>query len=211
MRRWITGGRWERRVRRAEIAGWRRPSPRSGQAQVLRIVLVAVFGLSVGGFPASAQSNTLEYAVKAAYLFKFTPFVEWPSSAFPAPNSPFNVCVLGGDPFGGMLDQTVGGHQVGEHPVKVLRPQTADAAGVCHILYVGGARAPVAAAALSKLRGSPILTVTEQTLGVSGGVVQFLVKDGHVRFTIDANAAAANRMTISAKLLSLAASVGNGS
>ena len=197
-RRWIRGR-----------ARWLSP-PRLSQAQVLRTLLVVVFGLSVSSFPARAQSNTLEYAVKAAYLFKFTPFVEWPASAFATASSPFNICVLGGDPFGGVLDQTVGGHQVGEHPVKVLRPLTADAAGACHILYVGGARAP-AAAALSKFRGAPILTVTEQSLGVSGGVVQFVVRDGHVRFTIDAGAAAANRMIISAKLLSLAASVQGGS
>ncbi len=179
-----------------------------------------LFALSIGGFlaraesntlPARAESNTLEYAVKAAYLFKFTPFVEWPSSAFAAPTSPFYVCVLGGDPFGSVLDQAVSGHQVGEHPVKVRRLQTADGASECHILYFGAARAPVAAATLSKIRGAPILTVTEQNLGVSGGVVQFIVKDGHVRFTIDAGAAAANRVTISAKLLSLAASVQGGS
>ena len=186
------------------------PPPARSAGARLTIALVAAVAL-LGGAPMQAHGDTLEYAIKAAYLFKFTPFVEWPASAFAAPNSPFNVCVFGGDPFGAVLDQTVGGHQVGEHPVKVLRPQTADAASACHILYVGGARAPVAAATLSKLRGSPILTVTEQALGVSGGVVQFLVKDGHVRFTIDAGAAAANRMTISGKLLSLAASVGNGS
>jgi hypothetical protein len=174
-------------------------------------LMIAVCGLAVCSVPSRAESNTLEYAVKAAYLFKFTPFVEWPSSAFAAPTSPFYVCVLGGDPFGTMLDQAVDGHQVGEHPVRVRRLQSAEGASTCHILYFGTARAPVAAAALSKLHGAPVLTVTEQSLGVSGGVVQFVVKDGHVRFTIDAGAAAANRVVISAKLLSLAAAVRTGS
>jgi hypothetical protein len=172
---------------------------------------IAVGCLAVCSVPSRAESNTLEYAVKAAYLFKFTPFVEWPSSAFAAPTSPFYVCVLGGDPFGTVLDQAVDGHQVGEHPVRVRRLQSVDGTNNCHILYFGAARAPLAAAALSKLHGAPVLTVTEQSLGVSGGVVQFVVKDGHVRFTIDAGAAAANRVIISAKLLSLAASVRTGS
>lgn len=159
----------------------------------------------------AADGGALEYVIKAAYLYKFTPFVAWPASAFAAPSSPFYVCVLGADPFGSSLDQAVNGHQVGDHPVKVRRLQALDGSGECHILYLGATRAQTATAALDKVRGTPVLTVTEQSHGVSGGVVQFLVKDGHVRFTIDAGAAAANRVTISAKLLSLAASVQAGS
>jgi hypothetical protein len=187
-------------------------TPRTAPRPHARLALAAaILGLLSFGPTSRAQSNTLEYAIKAAYLFKFTPFVEWPASAFAAPNSPFYVCVLGGDPFGSALDQAVGGHQVGDHPVKVRRLQNADGASECHILYFGAARPPAAEVALSKTRGAPVLTVTEQSQGVSGGVVQFVVKDGHVRFTIDTGAAAANRVVISAKLLSLAAATKNGS
>ena len=165
------------------------------------IVFLAAIGLSHG-----ANGQALEYVVKAAYLYKFTPFVEWPASAFSAPASPFYLCVLGDDPFGSSLDQAVRGHLVGDHPVRIRRLQTLEEAGECHILYLGTARAKLASAALEKVHGAPVLTVTEQSSGVSGGVVRFLIKDGHVRFTIDTAAAAANRMVISAKLLSLAAS-----
>ena len=154
---------------------------------------------------ASAQSDTLEYAVKAAYLYKFTPFIDWPASAFATPTSPFYVCTLGGDPFGASLDRALAGHQVGDHPIKVKRLQATDGAGDCHILYLSDNRAHSAETALSKLRGAPVLTVTDQGLGVSGQIVQFVVRAGHVRFTIDATAAAANHVSISAKLLSLAA------
>lgn len=154
--------------------------------------------------PAMAAQATPEYVVEAAYLYKFTPFVEWPASAFAAPDSPFYVCVLGADPFGASLDQALAGHRVGDHPVKVRRLQSADGAEGCHILYGGSSRSQ-AEAAFNRVRGAPVLTVSDQSLGVSGGVVQFLVKDGHVRFTIDAGAAAANKVVISAKLLSLAA------
>ena len=203
-------GAWA--IRREQSARRRRP-PRGLRDAVSRgfALTLALLGLTIFSAPSEAESNTLEYAVKAAYLFKFTPFVEWPSTAFSAPTSPFYVCVLGGDPFGPALDQAVDGHSVGEHPVKVRRLQSADGANACHILYFGAARAPLAAATLTKLHGAPVLTVTEQGLGVSGGVVEFVVKDGHVRFTIDAGAAAANKVVISAKLLSLAASVRTGS
>lgn len=164
---------------------------------------LCALALGLGGVPAAAQSDTLEYAVKAAYLYKFTPFVDWPATAFAGPSSPFYVCILGADPFGSTLDQALDGHSVGEHPIKVRRIQSPDQAGECHILYVGAARSRTVDATLAKLRGAPVLTVSEQ--GGAGEIVQFVIKDGHVRFTIDAAAAAANHVTISAKLLSLAA------
>jgi hypothetical protein len=164
----------------------------------------------MSGASVRAESGTPEYVVKAAYLYKFTPFVEWPPSAFAAPSSPFYVCVLGGDPFGASLDQALSGRHVGQHPIQVRRLQALSGVDECHILYLGGPRGQVTAA-LSKVRGTPVLSVTEQSLGVGGGVVQFVVEDGHVRFTIDAGAAAANKVTISAKLLSLAAAVRAGS
>jgi hypothetical protein len=184
---------------------------RSGARGFRAACAALALALTALASPLAAQSGTIEYTIKAAYLFRFTPFVEWPSSAFATSSSPFNVCVLGGDPFGPSLDQAWNGRQVGGHPVRVRRLQGLDGSNECHILYIGESRAQTATAALSKVRGSPVLTVTEQSLGVSGGVVQFVVKDGHVRFTIDAGAAAANRVVISAKLLSLAASVKAGS
>jgi len=158
---------------------------------------------------AAANEGSLEYTVKAAYLYKFTPFVEWPPAAFANATSPFTVCVLGADPFGASLDQVLAGHQVGEHAVRVRRLQASDQPNECQILYAAGSRAQ-AMAAVNKVKGEPVLTVTEQSLGVSGAVVQFYVKDGHVRFTLDPAAATANGMTISAKLLALAAALQSG-
>jgi hypothetical protein len=158
---------------------------------------------------AAANEGSLEYAVKAAYLYKFTPFVEWPPAAFASATSPFTVCVLGADPFGASLDQVLAGRQVGERAVRVRRLQAVDQPEQCQILYAAGSKAQ-AMAAVNKVKGAPVLTVTEQSLGVSGAVVQFYVKDGHVRFTLDPQAATANGMTISAKLLSLAAAMQSG-
>jgi len=116
---------------------------------------------------------------------------------------------LGADPFGTSLDQVLAGHLVGDRAVRVRRLQAIDQPDECQILYAGSSRAQ-AAAALNKVKGAPVLTVTEQSLGVSGAVVQFYVKDGHVRFTLDPAAAQAHGMTISAKLLALAASIQAG-
>ena len=197
-------GAWA--IRREQSARRRRP-PRGLRDAVSRgfALTLALLGLTIFSAPSEAESNTLEYAVKAAYLFKFTPFVEWPSSAFAAPTSPFYVCGLGDDPFGPNLDQALNGGAVGDHPLKARRIQALDDADQCQILYLGAASAQATTAALNRVRGAPVLTVTEQSAGVSGGVIQFVVRDGHVRFNIDTAAAAANKVVISAKLLSLAA------
>lgn len=158
---------------------------------------------------AATGDGALEDVVKAAYLYKFTPFVEWPASAFTAPSSPFTICVLGADPIGASLDQVLAGRQVGEHSVRIRRLQAADLPDGCQILYVAASRAQVSAA-LDRVKGAPVLTVTEQSLGVSGAMVQFYVKDGHVRFTLDPAVANAHGMMISAKLLSLAAAIQSG-
>ena len=78
----------------------------------LRLV-VAALALAMAGAPtaAGADTNPLEYAVKAAYLYKFAPFVEWPAAAFASPSSPFQLCILGRDPFGAQLDHDVAGQR----------------------------------------------------------------------------------------------------
>jgi hypothetical protein len=170
------------------------------------IVLAATAILALGG-PANGQSGSVEYAVKAAYLFKFAPFVEWPASAFASPSSPITVCVGGADPFGAALDKSVAGQRIGDRPVTVRRLARVEGPSGCHILFVGSGRGQSQAEMLRSVRGAPVLTVADQGTGASGAIIQFVVRDNRVRFEIDANAAAAHRMTISSKLLSLALAV----
>jgi hypothetical protein len=169
--------------------------------------LVAALALVTGA--ARADSGGLEYAVKATYLYKFAPFVEWPPSAFASTASSFNICILGADPFGGTLDSAVSGQRIDAHPVTVTRVQKVDASSRCHILYLGASRAQSPQEALGVVRGKPVLTVSEQT--GAGAVILFVVQDNRVRFDIDTNAAAANGVTLSSRLLALANSIKAGS
>ena len=155
---------------------------------------------------ARAQGPSIEYAVKATYLYKFAPFVDWPAGAFASPSSPFQLCILGRDPFGGSLDQAVSGQRIDGHPVTVRRLDRVEAASGCHILYLGASRSQTVSEALRAVRGSPILTVADSDRQ-DGAIIKFVVRDNRVRFDIDTAAAATNRMTISSKLLSLATSV----
>lgn len=166
---------------------------------------LGLFGLACAP-PAAAQS--LEYAVKANYLYKFAPFVEWPPRAFASATTPFKICTLGEAPFGTALDEATQGQRVGEHPVVVHRLTTVTPADGCHVLYVG--RSNVAEEALRSVRGHPVLTVTDSSQAVTGGVVHFVLHRGRVRFTIDTAAARAQGLAISSKLLGLAVNIRQG-
>lgn len=151
-------------------------------------------------------AEPLEYAVKAAYLSKFGFYVAWPDSAFASATAPLNLCVVGEDPFGNLIDEAVAGQQVAGRPVAVKRLKTVARESGCHIAYVGGeARTQ---AVTDGLRGSTALVVTDaRSSGTAAGAVHFVIKDNRVRFTIDDDAAAQNGLEISSKLLSLAVSV----
>lgn len=171
--------------------------PRSAIAGALALALALPGGTAV------AQS--LEYPVKAAYLYKFGPFVEWPAGAFDSAVSPLTVCIVGDDPFGPVLDRALDGQAVGQHPVAVRRLDRLDRNSACHVAYVAGSRRQSVAEGLAGVRGAPVLTVTDS--GGPRGIVHFVVKDNRVRFHIDDQAAAQNGIVISSKLLSLALSV----
>lgn len=164
-----------------------------------------VLGVATAG-AAKAQAS-LEYAVKAAYLYKFAPFVAWPPAAFPTPTSPFTVCVFGEDPFGGVLDKTVHGQSVFGRRVEVRRLDQASGAPGCQLLYVGRASQQSAATVLQTVRSEPVLTVTDEAQGGSGGIVQFMVRSGHVRFALDADRARTSGLGLSSKLMALAVHV----
>jgi hypothetical protein len=165
--------------------------------------LAAMFLVAAGG-NALAQTS-LELAIKATYLYKFGPFVDWPAAAFDSPTSTVNICVVGVDPFGAVLDQAVTGQRLAQHPIAVRRLLGPEPH--CHIAFIAGTDAFVAQA-LDALRGTPVLTVTDVAPGnASHGIVNFVIDGNHVRFDIDADAAARNGISISSKLLSLARSV----
>ncbi|HEY1328329.1 MAG TPA: YfiR family protein [Casimicrobiaceae bacterium] len=154
------------------------------------------------------QDRSLEYAVKATYLYKFAPFVQWPDDAFESPASPLTLCVLGSDPLSALIDEAVGAQVVDGRPVAVrhLMPPLRETA--CHMLYVASSRAATLRQALETVRGRPVLTIADEAPpGEDGLVVNLVTIDGRVRFEIDLRAAAANRLVVSSKLLALALSV----
>jgi len=157
---------------------------------------------------AAAQGTSLEDAVKATFLYKFTPFVDWPAGAHDSPSSAINLCVVGNDAFADLLDDAVAAKPSENRSFAVRRFRTVDPTARCHVLYLPSSGAQTGPEALSAVRGTPVLTVTDQQHDPRRkGIVNFVLKDGRVRFEIDNEAAAENGLTLSSKLLSLAVSV----
>ena len=147
----------------------------------------------------------LEIAVKATDLYKFAAFIDWPNSAFAGPNDPAVVCVAGEDPFGAVLDQAVRGQRIGARPIVVMRLDRVERGAPCTILFIAPSRRQPPAEALDRMRGQPVLTVTDEADDPGArGMIDFVLRDGHVRFRIDPRAAERSGLSISSKLLSLA-------
>jgi len=151
---------------------------------------------------------SLEYAVKATYLYKLAPFVNWPPGTFTSPDAPFDICVLGRNPFHGFLEKSITGRSLGTHPFRVLALDAPAPGDDCQIVFISYPRAEQVRAALQVLDGKPVLTVTDsEDADSSGSIVQFVIRGGHVRFEIDNAAAVRNHLVISSKLLGLALAV----
>jgi hypothetical protein len=145
-----------------------------------------------------AQQVSLEYQLKAAYLFNFVKFVDWPSGAA---SGPLVICVAGRNPFGDTLAETLRGEQV-KHRMLATRVISMPEAGG-HVVFLphGISTMPYLRAA----RSSPMLTVGESPEFIAeGGIVNFIAEDGRIRFQISPGAAARADLRISSHLLRLA-------
>jgi hypothetical protein len=152
-----------------------------------------------------AQDSPSQYQVKAAYLFNFLKFVQWPEDAFQDSLAPIVIGIVGDDPFGEALPQVVVGKTVQGRDLVIRKFHDGEDLRGSHILFISASEKKRLPQLLASLRGSSVLTVGDMDHFVeSGGMIQFLIEDSRVRFAIDAGAATRSRLKISAKLLTLA-------
>jgi hypothetical protein len=152
-----------------------------------------------------AASDSPEYDVKAAFLFNFAKFVEWPPASFAGPDAPLAICVLGHDPFGVTLDNVVRDERVDDRPIAVERPPTAAAAEACQILFVSASEQPRFAEILRTVDRSRTLTVSDAPgFLAAGGALRFFLAGNHVRFEINADITDAAQFRVSSKLMRVA-------
>lgn len=172
-------------------------------APVTRLAAALCLALAV---PTAAQGPTLEYQVKAAYIYNFTKYVEWPSGALGT--GPLTICIAGRNPFGVALDDIVRDERIDNRPVAVhviLEPDPA-----CHVVFVpDGAATP---AYLRAAQGRPVLTIGEMPGFIAmGGIVNFVRDRDNVRFEINPEAAERANLRISSRVMRLARPPDRGS
>ncbi len=155
-----------------------------------------------------AQTTAKEYRIKAAFLFNFAHYVEWPPDSFKDTDSPLTYCTVGDDPFEGVLDQSLNAKSVGTHPLRVQHLKPPENFQGCQIVFIGANEKKRIASILETLKQSPVLIVGESNRFVQqGGTVGFLSEENTVRFEVNLDAAQRARLNISATLLSVAKTV----
>jgi hypothetical protein len=173
---------------------------------VRRLCLIIVSG-SLAAAGARAQALD-EYQLKAAFIYNFAKFVQWPSDAFQGPADPITTCVLGQDPFGHELEKAIKGKAIDGRPLALRRISNVRQAAGCRILFVGSSEGKRMNAIVTGLKETGVLTVGEtEGTTLNGAIINFTVESGKVRFEVDVDAADRGKLRVSSKLLSLARSV----
>jgi hypothetical protein len=157
---------------------------------------------------AHAADAPTEYQVKAAFLFNFAKYVDWPPQAFADATAPLVIGLVGADAIGDDLAKTIAGRSVNNRPLTVQRlPADADFKG-CHLLFVGAAERHRQAEILGKVKGASILSVGEaDNFLEQGGVMNFVKRDNRIRFQVNLDAARQAQLNVSSKLLGVAESI----
>jgi len=173
-----------------------------GKSHTAIVALCVLVGILSG---AQAQRPT-EYQVKAAFLFNFAKFVEWPDSVFEDARAPIVIGVIGNDPFGADLDQAVKGKIVRDRKLEVRRmPSLEEGETCCHILFISISESKRLKAIFSALRHRNVLTVGDMDgFCRNGGAVGFFLSRNKVRFEINADVVTRSGLKMSSKLLKLA-------
>jgi|SRR5665213_116413 len=176
----------------------------------MRLRKILCFGLSLGWLLAAATSRAQtphpsEYQLKAAFIYNFAKFIDWPSPASADQTPPFIIGVLGDNPFGNDFEQMIAGKKINDRPVSIRTFRTATEATNCQILFVSVSEKKRFPEIIQSLHTVPVLTVSETDGFIeAGGMVNFVEEAGKIRFQINDDAAKAARLKISSKLLSLA-------
>ena len=172
----------------------------------------AALGLSLllaGG--AHARDVELERSVKAAFLYKFLAYVEFPQHAFADAGAPLVIGVLGSDEMASEVQHSVAGRSVAGRAVLVRRLREGEPVGEVHLLFVAGSDGAKVARVLRQAPPGPILSVSEcGNWPQSGSIINFRIIDQHVRFDVSLDAAEKNNIKLSSRLLSVANHVTKG-
>jgi YfiR/HmsC-like len=167
-----------------------------------RLIWMIVLGAALG---APARAEVDEYQLKAAFLYNFAKFVDWPPEAFTSPSDPFTICVLGENPFGKALAGVIDGRTLNGRSFQLRPIPDAQHGNTCQILFVSSSERNRFRSILGELKASAILTVGDTAgFATAGGVANLTLEGETIRIEINIGVAKQNNLRISSKLLNLA-------
>lgn len=168
------------------------------------LILAVIVGRLFFGATAAPAQGFSEYDIKAAFLYNFGKFVQWPANTFASTNAPMTIGIYGDDPFHGNLASVINGRSINGHAV-VSRPVTFNELKTCQILFICASEQKNIDGILKELDDAGVLTVTENLDPFKSGVmINFVLQNDQIRFEINDAAARRVGLKISSKLLILA-------
>ncbi|HUS11805.1 MAG TPA: YfiR family protein, partial [Pyrinomonadaceae bacterium] len=154
------------------------------------------------------EPETIEQRVKAAFLYRFASYVDWPTSAFSRPGVPFTIAVVGAEAVASELGKMVNGRTLNDRPVVVKRLKAGDPLTDVHILFIGATEAARVQSLAVNAQSRSILSVTESDGALTqGSVINFVVSERKVRFEISLDSAEKSKLKLSSRLLAVAQDV----
>jgi uncharacterized protein DUF4154 len=191
-----------------------RKSPRHGRGQYrwlstarfhVQLCVMALLALTVAVPIRPQEAPSIEYQLKAAFLFNFAKFFAWPPDAFQSDKTPITLCVFRNDPFGGALDEVIRGKAINNRELLSRRIADLRDLKVCQLVFVSQKEEKQLPEILNSLKGASALIVGEgEDFAESGGTVQFFLENNKLRFAVNVDAIQRARLQASSKLLALA-------
>jgi hypothetical protein len=200
-----------RQLQGIEVLGSMLPGRRTWRVPNLRTALTAIamaYALLAVPITHAQSPKPSDYEVKAAYLYNFGRFVEWPAPVTTTRTGSFAICVLGEDPFGPALDVTLAGEMIGNQKVVARRiPSPRDSVD-CRILFISSSEASRLNKIIDALDNSAVLTVSDiPQFSRHRGMIQLVLEENRIRFEVNLTATQHAGLTLSSELLKLATAV----
>ena len=171
--------------------------------------LILIFAISVFVLPNANAQKYSEYEVKAAYLYNFIKFIQWPATAFETKDSEFVIGIYGYDPFKNTLKEVLANNTVQNRKLVIKYFKTPDEIKNCHLLFISDVDEEELSIIIKKINKTPVLTVGNniKNFCLLGGIINFTKQDAKHRFVINNNQAVNANLKISSKLLFLAKTI----
>jgi PAS domain-containing protein len=181
------------------------------RGRIIALLLAAISVFNVSPLALAQTNPPSDYQLKAAFLFNFAKFIDWPNSSFASPQSPFTVCILGQDPFGSVLDDTLKGKTIAGRPIAVRRLKDKAEGQRCQMVFVSASESAHLPEIIGSLQVANVLLVGESNgFARLGGTIELTIEGNYIRFAINTDAADRSGLTVSSKLLALAKIVHDG-